>query len=62
MSLVLLLDFSGVAAEGVKTAAAGVVEATETVGIGTLAGLGLRERTWVEAVNCVAALKLGEIK
>lgn len=61
MSLVLLLDFSGVAAEGGKTDAAGALEATETVGMGTLAGMGFCERFWVDAATCVAALDLGEI-
>lgn len=47
-----MLDFSGVAVEEAKTAA---------VGMGTLAGLRLRERIWGEAAACVAALELGEI-
>ena len=39
-----------------------LVVAAELVGIGKLAGLGLRERLWVETVTCLAVPVLGSIK
>ena len=61
MSLVLLLDFSAVAAEESETAEGAGFETVELVGMGRFAGFGLIALVWLETGACVEALGVGVV-